>query len=117
MTEVTLSTQQLLAIVSASGIGRSDVSINFPDFEPGSAEAYEATIAMIESAGGTVERKRQEFNFGCYELAVVNPDPDEFLHRFRLIGPIGHTGIDPDERVNVTPEGKLALRVIPGGVA
>ena len=114
MTEVPISAQRLLAIVSASGIGRADISISFTT-EPGSAEAYENAIAMIESAGGEVSREVHEFTYGIYETALVEIGTD--VPAFRLHGPIGHQAYDQDERVTVTPEAKVALRVIPGGVA
>ena len=112
-----MNTQQLLAIVSASGVDGSNVTVNFHT-GPGADEAYENAIALIETAGGSVTRRVQELQStgGVYEVA--NVDPNEFgVSDFTLIGPMGHRSYHPDERITTTPEAKLALRVIPGGVA
>ena len=117
MTEVTPSTQQLLAIVSASAPVTATVTINY-SASPEAVESYENAIAMIEAVGGTVTREAQKL-LGTdrpYEIARVNPT-DYGTSDFTLIGPFDHAGFDPDERVAVTTEGKLALRVIQGGVA
>lgn len=91
-------------------------TVNFVE-ESGAAEAYETAIAMIESAGAEVEREAHEAVGQPYELAVVKGEAGTFgLTDLRIIGPLGHAGFDPDERVTTTPEARVALRVIQGGV-
>jgi hypothetical protein len=117
VTEVPISTQRLLAILSASAPASASVTINYSS-EPGSVESYESAIAMIEAAGGTVERKVQTLSIDHRPYEVSRVDPNEFgIAEVTLIGPFEHVGYDPDTRVAPTPEGKLALRVIQGGVA
>ena len=112
-----MTTQQLLAIVSASGIDGSNVTVNFHT-GPGADTAYENAIAMIETAGGSVTRRVQELSStgAAYEVAAVDQN-EHGISDFQLIGPFGHRSYHPEQRINLTPEAKVALRVIPGGVA
>lgn len=103
-----MTTQQFLAILSASGIEGADVKVSVQS-GPGADEAFERAVTLLGIAGASIDRSRHNVLGGEYEVAVIDES-------FRLVGPWGRAFQD-DERIALTPEAKLALHTVPSGDA
>lgn len=123
-----MTSQQLLAIVAGTGAPNT-ASLNYTG--AAADEAYTAAVDALTRLGVTVTRHDRTLtgSESPYEVAYCGGEGTSDDYLLCLISPLGYerpatpterlavAPITQDDLITVTPEGRRALSLVPGGAA